>query len=240
MANKRMFSKDITSSDAFLDMPVSTQAFYFHLGMEADDDGFIGNPRRVMRNVGVSDDDLKILLAKRFLLQFPSGVVVVKHHRINNKWDSYNCKRTLYLEELSQLNIKENKAYTLDKQQGVPVQTENRLKTVSRIEENRIDTSEPEVRVESFIPGGEEPRARSKPKYPHAKEVFAWFPSPEKNWVINTTELKHAELLYERGEERVKKALAFVKRHKDDDYFPKITKPSDLERKWNDLAAFKV
>lgn len=103
------------------------------------------------------------------------------------------------------------------------------------------DVSEAELRVESFTPGKEEePRARPKAKYPHAKEVFGWFPRPEKSWNIDTTQLKHAELLYERGEERVKKALAFVKKHKDDEYFPKITKPSDLERKWNDLAAYKV
>lgn len=139
MANKRMFSKDITASDAFLDMPASTQALYFHLGMEADDDGFIGNPKKVMRVIGVSEDDIKILLSKRFLLSFPSGIVVVKHHRINNNWDKYNCKRTPYLEEFSQLRIKENKAYTLDNTQGIPLQSENSLKTVFRIEENRID-----------------------------------------------------------------------------------------------------
>lgn len=139
MAGKRMFSKDITGSDAFLDMPASTQALYFHLGMEADDDGFIGNPRKVMRVLGVSDDDLKILLSKHFLLSFPSGVVVVKHHRINNNWDKYNCKRTMYLEEFSQLYLKDNKAYTLDNSQGTPLQSVHSLNPVFRIEENRID-----------------------------------------------------------------------------------------------------
>lgn len=136
-----MFSKDITASDAFLDMPSSSQSLYFHLGMEADDDGFIGNPKKVMRVIGVGEDDFKILLAKRFVLDFPSGVVVVKHHRINNNWDKYNCKRTMYLEEFSQLRIKENKAYTLDEKQGTPLQSENSLRTVFRIEENRIDNT---------------------------------------------------------------------------------------------------
>lgn len=101
-------------------------------------------------------------------------------------------------------------------------------------------TSGDKLRIESDPSKEEESRPRSKPKYPHAKEVFAWFPRSEKSWELNVTELKHAELLHERGEERVKKALAFVKNHKDDEYFPKITKPSDLERKWNDLAAYKV
>ncbi len=145
-----MFSKDIVGSDAFLDMPSSSQLLYFHLGMEADDDGFISSPKRIQKYIGCNDDDLKILLSKRFLLQFPSGVVVVKHHRINNNWDSYNCKRTLYEEEFSSLSIKENKAYTLDKTQGIAVQTENRLKPVFRIEENRIDKK----RREETIKGG--------------------------------------------------------------------------------------
>lgn len=136
-----MFSKDITGSDAFLEMPASSQALYFHLGMEADDDGFIGNPKKIMRVMGVSEDDFKILLAKRFLMAFKSGIVVVKHHRINNNWDKHNCKRTIYLEEFSELRIKENRAYTLDEAQGVPLQSDSRLKTVFRIEENRIDNT---------------------------------------------------------------------------------------------------
>ena len=101
-------------------------------------------------------------------------------------------------------------------------------------------TSGDKLRVESYSLKEEEPRARSKAKYPHAKEVFGWFPRPEKSWQIDTTQLKHAELLHERGEARVKKALVFVAKHKDDEYFPKITKPSDLERKWNDLATIKI
>lgn len=139
MANKRMFSKDIVGSDAFQDMPASSQLLYFHLGMEADDDGFIGNPKKIARSIGMAEDDMKILVSKRFVLLFPSGVLVIKHHRINNNWDKYNCKRTMYMEEFSQLYLKENKAYTTDKTQGKPLQSENSLKTVFRIEENRID-----------------------------------------------------------------------------------------------------
>ena len=238
MAHKRMFSKDVTASDAFLDMPASTQALYFHLGMEADDDGFIGNPKKVMRVMGVNDDDLKILLGKRFVLTFPSGVLVVKHHRINNNWDKYNCKRTVYLEEFASLNIKENKAYTLDKSQGVPVQSDNSLKTVFRIEENRRDNTSVAIAPQVIEVSEEEKKPKTPPKYPHSKEVFSWFPRPEPSWAINTTELKHAELLYLRGEKKVKSALAYVAKHKDDEFFPKVIKPSDLERKWEDIIAF--
>lgn len=134
-----MFSKEIVGSDAFQDMPDSSQLLYFHLGMEADDDGFIGNPKKIARSIGMADDDMKILISKRFVLLFESGVLVIKHHRINNNWDKHNCKRTIYLEEFKQLFIKENKAYTRDKEQGKPLQSENSLKTVFRIEENRIE-----------------------------------------------------------------------------------------------------
>lgn len=139
MATKRMFSKNIVGSDAFMDMSIGSQLLYFHLGMESDDDGFIGNPKKIMRGIGCKDGDMQELIMKRFVLVFDSGVVVMKHHRINNNWDSYNCKRTQYVDEFSSLFIKENKAYTLDKAQGLAVQSENSLKTVFRIEENRID-----------------------------------------------------------------------------------------------------
>lgn len=79
---------------------------------------------------------------------------------------------------------------------------------------------------------------KSKPKYPHAKDVFRWFPSPQRSWELNTTELKHAELLWERGEEKVKAALRYVAKHKDDDHFYSVTKPSDLERKWEDIKQY--
>jgi len=234
-----MFSKDITASDAFLDMPASSQALYFHLGMEADDDGFIGNPKKVMRVLGVSTDDMKILLTKRFVLDFPSGVVVVKHHRINNNWDKYNCKRTMYLEEFSQLNIKENKAYTLDKTQGTPIQTENSLQTVSRIEENRIEYRTPIVVQE--VKETEKEKKPSEAKYPHAFEVFGWFPNPQESWksLKNTQEREYAEYLYARGEEKVKKALRYIASREDDENFKfVVVKPSDLEKKWEDIKLY--
>ena len=84
MAKKRMFSQQVTESDSFTSMPLSTQALYFHLGLNADDDGFIDSARRVQRMIGASDDDMNILIAKHFIIPFDSGVVVVKHWRINN------------------------------------------------------------------------------------------------------------------------------------------------------------
>lgn len=121
MAERRMFAKAIIDSDAFLDMPVSAQALYFHLNMRADDDGFVGNAKSILRMVGAKEDDFKLLVAKKFIILFDSGVIVVKHWRINNYLRNDRYKETSYLEEKNQLFIKENKSYTIDQQKGVPL-----------------------------------------------------------------------------------------------------------------------
>ena len=106
MAQKRMFSLQIVDTDAFLDMPLSSQLLYFHLTMRADDEGFIGNPKKIMRLIGVQDDDMKILLAKRFILSFESGVVVIKHWLIHNtiRMDRFN-KTSYGKEKMNQLVV---------------------------------------------------------------------------------------------------------------------------------------
>lgn len=113
MAERRMFSKKITESDAFLDMPASSQALYFHLNMNADDDGFVNNPKKIQRMVGASDDDMKLLMAKRFIIVFETGVIVIKHWKMHNYIQSDRYRPTDYLEEKSMLEVKKNKAYTL-------------------------------------------------------------------------------------------------------------------------------
>lgn len=113
MANKRMFTMKICDSDAFLDMPLSSQCLYFHLCMRADDDGFIGNPKRIKGMIGASDDDLKLLIAKRFLLVFADGVIVIKHWKMHNTIQKDRYTPTPYQDELSQLFLKSNKSYSL-------------------------------------------------------------------------------------------------------------------------------
>lgn len=114
MAERRMFAKKITESDAFLDMPSSTQMLYFHLSMNADDDGFVNNPKKIQRMCGASDDDFKLLLAKSFVLLFESGVIVIKHWKMHNYIQADRYRPTDYVEEKSMLGLKKNKAYTLD------------------------------------------------------------------------------------------------------------------------------
>ncbi|TFI70108.1 hypothetical protein [Carnobacterium divergens] len=111
MAQRRMFSKTIVSSDLFLDMPKSTQALYFHLNMNADDDGFIGSSKMIMRMIGASDDDMRLLLAKKFVFEFDSGVVVVKDWRIHNQIRKDRHKQTIYTDEFQQLQAVENNSY---------------------------------------------------------------------------------------------------------------------------------
>ena len=117
MANKRMFTMKIVDSDAFLEMPLSTQCLYFHLNMRADDDGFIGNPKRICKLVGCNDDDLKLLIAKRFVLVFDNGVIVIKHWRMHNTLRKDRYTPTAYQDELKQIGIKENGSYTFDSNQ---------------------------------------------------------------------------------------------------------------------------
>ena len=112
MAERRMFAKTIVTSDAFLDMPLSARCLYFTLGMFADDDGFVNNPKSIMRQVGASPDDLNILLGKRFILAFDSGVIVIKHWRIHNYIQKDRYKESKYIEEKATLMIDEKGAYT--------------------------------------------------------------------------------------------------------------------------------
>ena len=141
MAERRMFAKTIIDSDAFLDMPHSTQLLYFHLSMRADDDGFINNPKKVQRMIGCSDDDLKILIAKNFIIPFESGVVVIKHWRIHNFIRTDRYKETVYQEEKAMLNTKDNKAYTIRNSDGMTlgIPNGNQMETQVRLGKDSIE-----------------------------------------------------------------------------------------------------
>ena len=128
MSERRMFAKSIIDSDAFLDMPLSSQALYFHLSMRADDEGFINNPKKIQRMIGASDDDMKVLLAKNFIIAFESGVIVIKHWKIHNYIRADRLVGTNYKDERNLLDIKENGAYTIreDLAEISPCQTGDR------------------------------------------------------------------------------------------------------------------
>lgn len=127
MAERRMFAKTIIDSDAFLDMPLSAQALYFHLSMRADDDGFINNPKKIQRMIGASDDDCRLLILKKFIITFESGVIVIKHWKMHNYIQKDRYKPTVYCEEKATLSLDENKAYTQSVQNGYITDTQVRL-----------------------------------------------------------------------------------------------------------------
>lgn len=127
MAERRMFAKTIVLSDAFLDMPLSTRCLYFTLGMFADDDGFVNNPKSIMRQVGASLDDMNLLIAKKFIISFDSGIIVIKHWRIHNYIQKDRYKETKYIEEKNQITTDEKGAYTQCIQNGYKADTQVRL-----------------------------------------------------------------------------------------------------------------
>lgn len=140
MANRRMFSMKIVDTDAFLEMPQSSQLLYFHLAMRADDDGFISNPRRIMKMIGSNDDDFKVLLLKRFLLNFESGVCVIKHWLIHNLVRGDRYTPTQYIREKQMLIIDDKtKKYSLNNGSQLVIPNDNQRMTQDRLGEDSID-----------------------------------------------------------------------------------------------------
>ncbi|MER0122885.1 DnaD domain-containing protein [Streptococcus sp. ZJ93] len=144
MAQKRMFNKTITNSDKFLELPLSTQALYFHLNMNADDDGFIDNAKTIKRMIGANDLDLKMLVEQNFLILFDTGIIVVKDWRIHNTIRNDRYNKTVYVEEFKQLQIAETKEYQGFEGAGNLLATKwhpsgTHLATQKRIEEDRRD-----------------------------------------------------------------------------------------------------
>lgn len=113
MARRRMFSLDIVDTDRFLDLPTSTQALYFHLGMKADDDGFVGNPKRIARTIGASDVDLNLLCQRGFIIPFESGIIVITHFKMQNTLKNDRYRPTIYTKEKALLKEGANKEYLI-------------------------------------------------------------------------------------------------------------------------------
>lgn len=114
MATRRMFNKIITNSDDFLEMPTSSQNLYFHLGMNADDDGFINNWKSIMKLAGAKEDDLKVLVAKQYIIPFDSGVIVIKHWRLNNYLRNDRYTETKFKKEAQKLYLDDSMVYQMD------------------------------------------------------------------------------------------------------------------------------
>lgn len=229
MAQRRMFSHDIIASDAFLDMPMSSRELYFHLGMYADDDGFV-NPKKIIRMLGASSDDLKLLVAKRFVLEFESGVVVIKHWLIHNLIRNDRYKETVYLEEKKMLIVKENKAYSELATNGLPngnqMATQVRLGKDSIVKDNKtleildIKKKEDQEIIDPINQLFNIFYETINPSIKFGNKVYR----SDAEFLINTYGLE--EVLY---------SAKFAVQHFDEKYFPQITNPSDLRNKYTNL-----
>lgn len=206
MAEKRMFTQKIIDSDPFFDMPLSTQALYFHLNMRADDDGFVNSPKRICRSIGASEDDLKLLLAKRFVIGFESGVLVIKHWRMHNtlRKDRYNP--TQYQEEFAMLDVKDNKAYTERMDDALATNWQpngNQLATQYSIDKISIDKRS--IVEDSMSESDDSEPSPTKPKKP-VKHKYGEY----NNVLLTDDELEKLKDEYIDWQERIERLSAYV------------------------------
>lgn len=210
MAEKRMFSNKIIDSDAFIDMPLSTQALYFHLHMRADDDGFLNNAQRIMRMIGANKNDYDLLVAKSFIIQFPDGICVIKHWRIHNYIRKDRYRGTQYTEEKAMLSIKENGSYTLAQNAHVGIPSDNQMVdervTQIRLDQNSIDLDNiNKVQKEDFAP------TENKKEKTNKQEIEAFFESIWKLYPIKKGKQrvsdKQKQILFSIGLEELERAI---------------------------------
>lgn len=142
MADKRMFARSIVDTDTFLEMPISARLLYYDLGMRADDDGFVDSPKKIMKIIGASTDDMNILIARKFIIPFDSGIVVIRHWRINNYLRSDRYTESIHINEKSILAMDDNKQYLTQNEAislGIPLGIPLVGAEKKRREKNRID-----------------------------------------------------------------------------------------------------
>lgn len=218
MAERRMFAKTIVTSDAFLDMPMSARCLYFTLGMFADDDGFVNNPKSIIRQIGASEDDIKVLLAKRFLIAFESGVIVIKHWRINNYLRNDRYHETAYIDEKKLLSLDENGAYT---DSGIPMvdqrYTEDSIGKDS-IDKNSISADKPQKDTpirKQIPPTVEMVRAYCLERGNNVDaEKFCDF-YESKNWYVGKNKMKDWQAAVRTWEKQDGKSDAITKTQRD-------------------------
>lgn len=182
MAERRMFAKTIIDSDAFIDMPISARLLYYDLAMRADDDGFVNSPKKIMKFVGASADDMNVLIARQFIIPFESGVVVIRHWKMHNYIQKDRYKPTSYQEEMENLTLKNGAYYTenlpdvsnLDTeciQDVYEMDTQDRLGKV-RLGKVRLESTRGELPPEDFENDLSENKKPIRHKYGTYKNVL--------------------------------------------------------------------
>lgn len=196
MAQRRMFAKTIIDSDAFLDMPATAQLLYFHLSMRADDDGFINQPKTIMRMTGCKDDDLKLLIVKKFIIPFETGIVVIKHWKIHNYIRTDRYTETKYKNEKALLMLDENNAYT----SGIP--TDNQLSTDGIPMVDKMDTQD-RLGKDSIEEDSKKEIYKEKKPIKHKYGEY-------NNVLLTDEELQKLKTEYSDYQERIERLSAYI------------------------------
>ena len=249
MANRRMFSKEITNSSEFQMMSPSAQALYLHIGMNSDDDGFC-EVFTIVRMTESKPDDLRALHERGFVYLIDSKVGIVKDWHTNNDIRSDRYTRSKHLDNPQYADvymaIMEDKIQHLSRYKNTTPTLGLGITSgiTSGMTQDRIGKDRIEAVADApatYEVSEEEPEYK-KPKketYPNARKVFKWFPDREPSWGINSTELKCGSLLFDRGEDKVKKAIAYCVNHMDEEGFPiPRLSPYLLETNWPRISAY--
>ena len=230
MAERRMFAKTIIDSDAFLDMPATTQLLYFHLSMRADDDGFVNKPKSIMRMIGASQNDAELLVQKKFVIPFDSGVVVIKHWKIHNYIRKDMYKETKYKEEKDRLIFDENNAYKLpcDKTVTKPLQDCVESLTQDRLGKDSIGKDSIDIYT---MCDSDESHDTEKPTKAEIDDFFEslWKLYPVKKGKGQVSKAKRTEL-YNIGEAEMHRAV-----HR---YLTELKKDADWRKPQNGSTFF--
>ena len=210
MAQRRMFSKTITNSDSFLEMPDSSQNLYFHLSMNADDDGFIDNWKSIMRMTGHKEDDLKVLIAKQYIIPFDTGVIIIKHWRMNNYLRSDRYKETVYKEELKNLVLDDNLVYQLDTK-GIHRLGKDSIgkESIGNKEEKKNFTKPTIEEIQAYCD--------ERNNGINANAFYDFYES--KNWYVGKNKMKDWKACIRTWEQREKKDTSKKKKWYEEDYW---------------------
>lgn len=230
-----MISMKIVDTDAFLDMPLSSQSLYFHLLMRADDDGFVANPKKIARMLGTSEDDYKVIIAKHFVIPFESGVCVIKHWLIHNLVRADRYTETQWIKEKEMLVVDEQtKKYSLNKGRKDVIPNGNHLAPQVRLGKVRLG------KVNTGKEAAHSAAGESSQKFTtlgaEVLKSFEEVDAKNKQYYGNTTQRKAADFLIEEyGLGEVLKRISVLPKTNKMPYFPTITTPVQLRDKWMQL-----
>lgn len=252
MAERRMIAKSIVFSDDFLDMPLSSRCLYFTFLSVADDDGFINNPKSIIRQCGASNDDLRLLIAKSYIIPFESGVIVIKHWKIHNYIQADRRKPTLYQEEKNMLITQKDKSYALKNDEPLePLKNEQCIHSVSKMDTQvrlgKVRLGKDSINNPPISPlkGGSgevtKPKTEKKPK---GKAIYKDLPDELKDAMIDFEEMrtKMRKPLTDRGRKllitKLTKLASDDNGNIDTQLAVKIVEQS-LERSWASFYEIK-